>query len=594
MKKLTYVQKVTRITKDISATKDPVPFLPVMIYTMERGCLLLGEKIPKLPLVVEKATPAPLIKRRLEPMLEPGFSEFDKAFTGLLKSIPDKKTRALVLKRVALAVGNYKVLPQKLKRVFGPPELRDIDPKIIYDAHSFRDYFGQPPPPPPDKVPPKIKDLTPNGIPGAYKANTPFRIIGEGFSLAINDNTIVVGRLQEQFKDPDDPKPPKVKEIDVHSFPPDAAPATTELRATVPSNLQPSEKPYRLRVEVKDKSKIAASNKVDFKIVPNPTVLESPSIIDVQSEAVSGGPLVINDGKSLGPARIIKHGQGVSLDDKTAKVFIEARFIPLFPQGTTVSVKETSGKDLIEHLGASGLKITLPEDMLPGHYQLQLVASPTPPGAIDVNEVFVFDENAGLSNLRTVTIKGPKYQVHFTRLVCEKETSESTPTDEIEATWGCTFDGTSESRPSAQYDVDEGEDPNFGAGDNPIFSGDVGRLLTVSCVLIEVDSGDQAATMAAMKFIAELATAVAGVLAVFQVWIPAAIAAAVAGVAAGVAALISGIGNANDPLGVLWREFDAKALRKAVAKTGKFTDSFTFATDGKYRVEFEVARLAST
>jgi hypothetical protein len=113
-------------------------------------------------------------------------------------------------------------------------------------------------------------------------------------------------------------------------------------------------------------------------------------------------------------------------------------------------------------------------------------------------------------------------------------------------------------------------------------------------VLIEVDSGDQAATMAAMKFIAELATAVAGVLAVFQVWIPAAIAAAVAGVAAGVAALISGIGNANDPLGVLWREFDAKALRKAVAKTGKFTDSFTFATDGKYRVEFEVARLAST
>jgi hypothetical protein len=258
-----------------------------------------------------------------------------------------------------------------------------------------------------------------------------------------------------------------------------------------------------------------------------------------------------------------------------------------------VSIKETGSKSPIEHLGASGLKITLPEDMLPGTYQLQLIASPTPLNAIDVNNSFVFDENAGLSNLQTVTIRAPKYQVQFTRLICDKESSEPSPTDEILAIWGCTFDDKADGRDSSQYDVDKGDAPGFRATDNPIFSGEVGRLLTVACSLFEVDSGDQAATVAVIKFIAQLAAAVAGVLGVFQVWVPAAIAAAVAGVAAGVAALVSAIGNANDPLGTPSRVFDAKTLRAKTANNGKIADSFSYTVDGKYRVEFEVVRLAT-
>ena len=610
MAKMTYLQKVNRVADQLPETPKAVPFLPVMIYVIERGCLAAGQSIPKIPTKgasekgpspskqgssASKVSPSKrVVARRPKEARSTGASDMDLEFTRQLQALaPEPRQRTIVLKRLAGVVANYKSLPDEAKLRFAPPELINLDASKIYDAKSFKPWFN-PPKPPPDtpKVPPKITDLAPAGIPGAYKANTPFRIIGEGFSIGTANNEIVVSTFLKDIMDPDFKGPATGKEVEAARFAPDAAPKTTELRATVPSMLAPKAEPYHLRVEVTESKKTATSNMVDFKIVPNPTILESPTITTMPNHARMDSPLIITAGSSLGPAKVLKAGQGVTPGQKTQKVFIRASLIPQFGapnEFPTVTIDEKGSA--IEHLGGGGLKIRMPAEMHPGDYVLQLTSMLHASG-LSISNQFLFDEKGGLSNLMPLAVRGPRYRLRFTTLACDDETSEASPTDEITAQWGCSFDTTPDYGGSSQYDMDADQKVPFRLTDKREFEGDAGKLMTVTCSLMEVDSGDSAAQQAVFEFIASLATAVAGVLGAFTMLIGAAIAGAVAGVAKGIAALLSGIGNADDPLGVeIEHKLKGADLRAQTMNGAKIVREFGFGADGFYRVGYEITRL---
>lgn len=574
---MTYARKLWEISKKFS--RESAPFLPVMIYVIERGCLVAGIKIPPPS---NRQSPQSQL-HPLPPMRSRGASDLDQAFHRCLSSITSSKVEQDVLHRLARLVYSYKSLPEAVKLRFGPPELNALNPETKYDSKSFKRYFDLPklPPPPDPIVPPNIDKLLPSGSPGAYKANKPFQIIGRGFFLTPSHNNIVISQVQTKFI-PDEQ--PQIKEVEIMTIKPNKVISTREMEVIVPGNLPPSSKPYNLRVEVTIDGKKQSTGKVQFMVIPNPTVLESPSITKADPSVVSGSSFFVS-GKSVGPANIITIGQGVEPNQKTVPVFLEARLISGVEGVQQVNIKETKPTSPpIKHLSVNDLQITVPEDTFPGLYKLQLVSRTYSPGSVDINNSFIFDDKGGVSNLEGIMIHAPLYRVLFTSMTCNDESNEPSFEDEVMAVWTYFFDNDRPlGGPSSVYDMDDGDTKHFNSTDNPFADGNVGDTLRVMCMLFEVDTGDKEAQVAALKFIAALASAVA-------VYYP--IAAAVAGVAAGLAALIAGIANENDLLGVDQRVIKATDLRKGTANKATITDVFSYSGDGSdYKVNFEISRI---
>jgi hypothetical protein len=573
---MTYARKLWEISKKFP--KIDAPFLPIMIYVIERGCIAAGIKIPPpaIPQTPQSQLPPPT------PMRGRGVSDLDKAFRRCWDghNFQSSEIKENVLHRLVRLASSYRGLPDAIKLKFGPPELIALDASIKYDSESFKPYYKTHslPPPPDPSVPPKIDNLLPSGIPGGYGPNTSFQIIGRGFSLNLPDNNIVISQVKT-ISIPDEGT--QIKEVEIPAFKPNKVISTKEMEVTVPGSLQPLTEPYNLRVEVTIDGKKQVTDKVKFKVIPNPTVLESPSITKADPSVVSGSSFFVS-GKSVGPANIIKKGQGVTPDQKTVPVFLEARLISgaeSVPQVNIMETKATSSP--IKHLSVNDLQIKVPEDTFPGQYKLQLVSRLQ---LIDLNSSFTFDTKGGVSDLQDLLIRAPLYRVIFTSMTCNDESNEPSFEDEIMAVWSMFFDNQPpQGGPSSIYDMDEDDTKHFQASDNPFADGNVGDGLLVMCTMFEVDTGDKQAQVAALNFIAALATAVAP-------FFP--IAAVVAGVAAGLAGLIAGIANENDLLGVDQRVLKAAALRKGTANKAKITDVFSYGGDGSdYKVNFEISRI---
>lgn len=619
-KKLSYDDKCRRIAKQLPKLQKPMPLLPVMIYVIERGCLSARKTIPKsisntIPDTVRPnpdVRPSSAGRSVLIPKRGVGESDLDEQFRRKFSSIGNQQMKQKVLDRLEHVVSSYQNLPQSTKLLFGPPELITLDPKVAYDSKSFHPYLPSPPgddSPPPQKAAPNISDLYPSGIGGDYGANSPFAIIGKGFSLTTKNNTIVISQMDIPVTDPDDKSKPKPKEVEVSKFFPNSVPTMERLDATVPGTLAPSEKPYFLRVIVKDGATTTSSNQVKFHIVPNPTVIWSPEIVSADAAVISGGKLFVK-AMNVGVAQIKHVGQGVKPDAQTVPVFLEAKLEPTFA-GPTVILRQSpaASSPIVVMQNASSktpgdLRINLPDDMLPGDYKLQLQAGLVSSG-VNVSNSIVFDEQKGSSGLQNVTINALKYQIQFTQLTCGDETGELSPTDEIQAAWACTFDATVAGGVSSEYDMDSGDRVDFRSSDNPLFKGEVGRFLTVSCSLLEIDSGDQAALKEVFDLLANVCAAIAGLLALAALGsvasilgAPVAAAAlaavpyflAAAGIAKAISALIAAVGNDDDPLGIQLQGFDTKALREGT-RNGALSGLFTFAEDGVYHVNFNIMRI---
>jgi nitrogen fixation-related uncharacterized protein len=239
----------------------------------------------------------------------------------------------------------------------------------------------------------------------------------------------------------------------------------------------------------------------------------------------------------------------------------------------------------VQSSSATELRLTLPQDMLPGTYRL------TANGA------------RAWSDWKTFTVRAPLYKVTFDTLKCLDESDpEANVSDEIVTMWAIAADGFVWTKKTGEYDdFDDGDERTYRSSDRVVYSPEgpareVRNFLYIRTALYEWDYGTAEAGEAVFGFCSDLMDAMDeylgdGAIIGMPMLIPFGVVGLICEL---VDTIINWFGGEPDALGKIPMAWSAVQLQLQTANPSRsFSGVLDFNNDddtGSYRVRYTVSR----
>lgn len=390
-----------------------------------------------------------------------------------------------------------------------------------------------------------------------------------------------------------------------------ANPHGTRLHITLPADLAGTS---WVRVEVTANGAKTDTNRVSIDRVTVPAVspvFGSPALTAIKpGDGQLPGREVIVEGRNIGQVKVVKAGS-----DSFGQPVVST---PSIKMACHVRLLSPNGADTDVHLpltvikpspldGIGTARFTLPVDVVPGDYWLQLVMGDAPGGPSTgiwlIPPVFEEGPETLVADFR---VKACKFAVRFDTIHCLDESDPETTfgfdtiDDEVFTECAIVADDMAWAKASKVFEnFDDGETEAFPGTHAAIYPvgggfGEVRVALGLQTELYETNDGDVQAWQKTMGVVSNLATKVGKLLLDLGQIKAAAIAAAVAAIAEAISA-IAGLFGGSDSLGshaLVWtaRELQEKTnnASRSFGGTLQFHNSDD---DGSYDVAYTVSRL---
>ena len=478
----------------------------------------------------------------------------------------------------------------------GMPALDDLDPRVwqqVFNPNVLKHIINAPPTTPVlDSIMPKA----PSGfVPGQMLtlrlrypdwANATFQVL-----LSRGDDIQLDGQSSAQDYATLDPKVLG-----------SAKPGDTRLQVKLPDSLAVAS---WVRVVVSHAGATEDTNRIRidrFTVPATATVLASPQLTAIlPGNGQLPGREVIVEGRNLGNAQVMQAGTDILGAPATTAASIK--------RGASVRLLSPAGPahDLTLPLtilkpspvgGIGHARFTLPVDLTPGDYWMQLVSTMAVAGVELSPPVY---DNGPESNAMGFSVRAHQFAVRWDTLSCKDESyPEPWGSDELVTQWTVVADDAAWSKGTGEYTgFDDGDTGQLVGADANAFPvgggfGAVRIALGLRAEMYESDDGDVKAWQKAMQITGKIASAIGGLLLKLGQPKPAAIAAVVVAISEAVS-LFAGLFEGPDELGSWGLVWSAQQLQTLTDNaTRSFGDTLHYDNsddDGSYSLSYTVTRL---
>lgn len=389
-----------------------------------------------------------------------------------------------------------------------------------------------------------------------------------------------------------------------------ANPHGTRLHVALPADFRIGSK---IRVQVTAGANKQDSNRLDiarFTVPAVSPVFASPELTAIKpADGQLPGRDVIIEGRNIGQVQVVKAGNDATgepaIKTPTVKMACHVRLVSPNGGGSDVHLPLTVIK--ASPVGGIGsARFTLPMDIVPGDYWLQLVLGDAPGTVTGIWLVPPVFEHGPETLAADFRVKACKYAVRFDTMHCKDESDPETilfvdlVEDHLVTRWSGLADETPFAQGSRTYHhFDDGDTEHYDGNDATVFPvaggfGEVRAVLGMQVDLWEWDADDVAGWTKTMDAIQGVATSVGELLLKLGQPKAAAIAAVVVAVAEGVS-IIASLFEAPDPLGskpLLWTAVELQTRTDNANRS--FTGTLDFDNsddDGSFRLGYTVTRF---
>lgn len=381
-----------------------------------------------------------------------------------------------------------------------------------------------------------------------------------------------------------------------------AKPGDTRLQVKLPDSLAVTS---WVRVVVSHAGATEDTNRMRidrFTVPATATVLASPELTAIlPGNGQLPGREVIVEGRNLGNAQVMQAGTDVFGKPATTAASIKrgASIRLLSPAGPTHDL--TLPLTILKPSPVGGIgqaRFTLPVDLTPADYWMQLVSTMAGPGVELSPPVY---DNGPESNAMGFNVRAHQFAVRWDTLRCKDESDpEVWGSDELVTQWTVVADDAAWSKGTGEYtEFDDGDTGQLVGADANAFPvgggfGAVRIALGLRAEMYESDDGDVKAWQKAMQITGKVASAIGELLLKLGQPKLAAIAAVVVVISEAVS-LFAGLFEGPDPLGSQELVWSAQQLQTLTDNaTRSFADTLHYDNsddEGSYSLSYTVTRL---